>query len=184
MKIYTKTGDKGQTSLYGGKRVSKSGLRIHTYGTVDELNAQIGLLKDLLTDIELIDYLLNIQNDLFVIGGMMATPMDNQKRWESLPKINESNVVSLEREIDRIDSLLAPMTHFILPGGHPIVSHCHIARTICRRAERFSVELSEQESIDTVVVGYLNRLSDYLFVLARKLTKDLQVTEVKWIPNK
>ncbi|MEO9570188.1 MAG: cob(I)yrinic acid a,c-diamide adenosyltransferase [Polaribacter sp.] len=189
MKIYTKTGDSGTTALYGGTRVKKYNLRIESYGTVDELNSYIGLIKDQ----EISDYiknsLLKIQNELFIVGSMLATPKEketlkNGKERLNILKIDESSILYLEKEIDKMDKELAQMTHFILPGGHQTVSFCHIARCICRRAERLSVELQDQETINNNIIKYLNRLSDFLFTLARKLSKDLSVEEIKWIPEK
>ena len=189
MKIYTKTGDTGTTALFGGTRVKKYNLRIESYGTVDELNSYIGLIKD--QDISDINksYLLQIQNKLFTLGAMLATPPEKEtlksgKQRLNIPKIDETSILSLEKKIDKIDEELPQMTHFILPGGHQAVSFCHIARCVCRRAERLSVELNDQEKINTNIIIYLNRLSDYLFMLARKLSKDLLVEEIKWIPEK
>ena len=189
MKIYTKTGDTGTTALFGGTRVKKYNLRIESYGTVDELNSYIGLIKD--QDISNINksYLLQIQNELFTLGAMLATPPEKEtlksgKQRLNIPKIDETSILSLENKIDKIDEELPQMTHFILPGGHQAVSFCHIARCVCRRAERLSVELNDQEKINTNIIIYLNRLSDYLFMLARKLSKDLLVEEIKWIPEK
>ena len=189
MKIYTKTGDSGTTALYGGTRVKKYNLRIESYGTVDELNSYIGLIKDQ----EISDYiknsLLKIQNELFTLGSMLATPpeketLKNGKERLNIPKIDETSILFLENEIDKMDNELPQMTHFILPGGHQTVSFCHIARCICRRAERLSVELQDLEKINNDIIKYLNRLSDFLFTLARKLSKDLAVEEIKWIPEK
>lgn len=189
MKIYTKTGDTGSTALFGGTRVKKYNLRIESYGTVDELNSYIGLIKD--QDISDINKscLLKIQNELFTLGAMLATPAEKEtlksgKQRLNIPKIDETSILSLENKIDKIDEELPQMTHFILPGGHQAVSFCHIARCVCRRAERLSVELNDQEKINTNIIIYLNRLSDYLFMLARKLSKDLLVEEIKWIPEK
>jgi len=189
MKIYTKTGDKGTTALFGGTRVKKYNLRIESYGTVDELNSYIGLIKDQeINEIEKAS-LLKIQNELFTLGAMLATPpekevLKNGKERLNIPKINDGSIEFLEQEIDRMDAVLPQMTHFILPGGHQAVSFCHIARCVCRRAERLSVELNDEETINPDVIKYLNRLSDYLFTLARKLSKDLAVEEIKWIPQK
>ncbi len=185
MKIYTKTGDQGKTSLYGGTRVKKSNLRIDAYGTVDELNSYIGLVKDQLEDKEVNKELLRIQNKLFALGAMLATPLDKEKLKDGsdrlkIEKIEQTEIEYLEDKMDEMNKSLAPMTHFILPGGHTTVSFCHIARCICRRAERIAVELSDIEEINAYILIYLNRLSDYLFVLARKLTKDYKVTEVPW----
>ena len=189
MKIYTKTGDSGTTSLYGGTRVKKYNLRIESYGTVDELNSYIGLIKDQEISDTNKNSLLKIQNELFTLGSMLATPpeketLKNGKERLNIPKINESAVLFLENEIDTMDATLPQMTHFILPGGHQAVSFCHVARCVCRRAERLSVALNDQETINNDIIKYLNRLSDYLFTLARKLSNDLSVEEIKWIPEK
>lgn len=189
MKVYTKTGDKGQTSLFGGTRIPKYNLRIEAYGTIDELNSYIGLIRDQKIDKNTFDTLVKIQNELFTLGSMLATPKDkellkNGKERLNIPKINEEDIAFLEKEMDKMDNELPAMTNFILPGGHPTVSYCHIARTVCRRAERITVNLSETEDINSITISYLNRLSDYLFVLARKLSKDNQAIEVAWIPRK
>ena len=189
MKIYTKTGDTGTTSLFGGTRVSKNNLRIESYGTIDELNAYIGLIKDQEITVPVKKVLLKIQNELFTLGAMLATPTEkevlkNGKERLNIPKINLNAIQFLENEIDLMNTTLSKMTHFILPGGHQTVSFCHIARCVCRRAERLTVCLQEQETINLNILKYLNRLSDYLFVLARKLSKDLHAEEVKWIPEK
>jgi cob(I)alamin adenosyltransferase len=187
MKIYTKTGDKGSTSLFGGERVPKYHIRVEAYGSVDELNSYLGLLRDSI-DIELIrSRLLRIQHELFVVGSLLATPPNKEKLKSGkdrlqIDKINSRHIELLEQEIDGMNEALAPMTHFILPGGHLAVSHCHIARNICRRCERITVQLAEKSPVSEYVLTYLNRLSDYLFVLARKLSKDLQAEEILWIP--
>lgn len=185
MKIYTKTGDDGKTSLYGGTRVKKSNLRIDAYGTVDELNSFIGLVKDQINDEPVVKDLLRIQNKLFAAGAMLATPFDKQKLKDGtdrlkIEKVEANEIKYLESQIDLMDMDLEPMRHFILPGGHSIVSFCHIARCVCRRAERIVVELADNEEINPNIITYLNRLSDYLFVLARKLTKDYKVKEIPW----
>jgi len=189
MKIYTKTGDKGTTALYGGTRVPKNHLRIESYGTVDELNSYIGLIKDQNIAESLKESLLKIQTDLFTLGSMLATPpeketLKNGKERLNIPKITKKSIIFLENKIDIMNKELVQMTHFILPGGHQTVSFCHITRCICRRAERISVALNDQEEINPNILIYLNRLSDYLFVLARKLSKDLSVQEIKWISEK
>ena len=189
MKIYTKTGDSGTTALYGGTRVKKYNLRIESYGTVDELNSYIGLIKDQEINNSIKKSLLKIQNQLFTLGAMLATPPEKEtlksgKERLNIPKVEKDSIKYLENEIDKMDHELPQMTHFILPGGHQAVSFCHIARCVCRRAERLSVELNDQESINNDIIKYLNRLSDYLFTLARKLSKDLSVEEIKWIPEK
>ncbi|MRH98951.1 cob(I)yrinic acid a,c-diamide adenosyltransferase [Kriegella sp. EG-1] len=189
MKIYTKTGDKGQTSLYGGTRVSKHHLRIEALGCVDELNSWIGLLKDQEIDSKYKELLLHIQHKLFTLGAILATDpkkaiLKSGKERLNINKINTSDIIALEDEIDQMNEYLPEMTHFILPGGHFIVSYCHLARTVCRRAERSTSVLNEQQPVEINVLTYLNRLSDYLFVLARKLTLDLNVDEIKWMPAK
>ena len=189
MKIYTKTGDKGTTALFGGTRVPKYHSRIEAYGTVDELNSYIGLIKDQAIDIPTKDVLIEIQHDLFTLGSMLATPIEKEvlksgKERLNIPKITPTSITYLENNIDEMNNKLPQMTHFILPGGHTTVSFCHIARCVCRRAERLSVALHQEENINQVILTYLNRLSDYLFVLARKLSQDLSAQEVKWIPEK
>lgn len=189
MKIYTKTGDEGTTALFGGTRVKKYNLRIDSYGTVDELNAYIGLIKDQNIEDTTKEALLKIQNELFTLGAMLATPPEKEtlksgKERLNIPKVNSNSIEFLENEIDAMDSELPQMTHFILPGGHQAVSFCHVARCVCRRAERLCVALNDEETINPDVLKYLNRLSDYLFVLARMLSKQLQVDEIKWIPTK
>ncbi len=187
MKIYTKKGDKGITSLFGGKKVPKYHIRVEAYGSIDELNSYIGLLRDQSIDESIKTTLLKIQNELFVIGSSLATPPESKilksgKERLQIDKINMDQISFLEEEIDHMNETLPAMTHFILPGGHSIVSHCHIARNICRRAERRVVALSEESQVDDILLSYLNRLSDYLFVLARKLTFKLNVKETLWIP--
>jgi cob(I)alamin adenosyltransferase len=188
MKIYTKTGDQGTTSLFGGTRVSKHHIRIETYGTLDELNSYIGLLKD--QNLQLSDQkiLEEIQDRLFTIGAFMATPPEKEVKKNGEMRLNigeilDSDIELLENAIDEMDQILPAMTHFILPGGHQTVSFCHIARCVCRRSERLSVQLNEFETINPIFITYLNRLSDYLFVLARKLSFDLKAEEKKWIPR-
>lgn len=180
-KIYTKTGDKGETSLFGGQRLPKSHIRIESYGTVDELNAQIGLLRDNLREADTHDLLKEIQNRLFDIGSNLAVTPGKEL---PTPGILDSDIDQLEKAIDHIDPQLPELRNFILPGGHPTVSYCHIARCVCRRAERRVVALDSEEKVDPLIIKYLNRLSDYLFVLARKLIYDLDVEEVKWMPRK
>ena len=185
MKIYTKTGDKGTTSLFGGKRVAKHHVRVEAYGSVDELNAYLGLLRDHISDTKIRKNLLKIQNELFVLGSSLATPPENKKLKNGKDRlqieiINEAHITYLEKEIDSMNDSLTPMTHFILPGGHVTLSHCHITRNICRRAERRVVELAEKSEVEESIIQYLNRLSDYLFVLARILSKQLQVKENLW----
>lgn len=189
MKIYTKTGDKGTTALFGGTRVPKYHIRIESYGTIDELNSYIGLVRDICEDTHSNKILTLIQERLFTLGAILATPPEKEKLKSgkdrlTIPKIDKEDILLLESEMDTMNDSLPPITHFVLPGGHPTVSHCHIARCICRRAERLTTLLNQEEPIDSLVLMYLNRLSDYLFVLARKLTKDLQIEEIKWIPKR
>ena len=189
MKIYTKTGDKGSTGLYGGTRVPKYNLRIEAYGTVDELNAHIGLVKAQIENEKLSSELLKIQNDLFTLGAMLATPKEKEvlksgKERLNIPKITMDDILALEGSIDKMNETLPEMKYFVLPGGSVLVSNCHIARCVCRRAERISVDLSEKEAIDPIILTYQNRLSDYLFVLARKLTYDQNIEETPWVPSK
>lgn len=189
MKIYTKTGDKGTTALFGGTRVPKHHIRIESYGTVDELNSYIGLIKDQEIDSEIKTHLKKIQDNLFTLGAELATDpekaqLKNGKERLNIVKVKEAEIQFLEDQIDLMNKELPQMTHFILPGGHTTVSYCHIARCVCRRAERLATALQEIEPFEAYILQYLNRLSDYLFVLARKLSKDLQAEEVKWIPSK
>lgn len=180
-KIYTKTGDQGSTSLFGGRRVSKSHLRIDSYGTVDELNSYIGFLRDVTEDESIRTFLKEIQDRLFTIGANLAS--DPEKELPS-PDITMTDVERLEEQMDQMDAALPPLRNFILPGGHMTVSVCHIARTVCRRAERLVVSLAQEEKVADIILKYLNRLSDYLFILARKIGKDLGAEEVIWIPRK
>lgn len=189
MKIYTKTGDQGTTALFGGTRVPKHHIRIESYGTVDELNSHIGLLRDQEIDQSTKDNLTAIQDRLFTLGAILATDpekaiLKSGKERLNIPKIEDEDITFLESEIDAMNESLPPMTHFVLPGGHQSVSFCHIARCVCRRAERQTSYLHENEPVDAKVLMYLNRLSDYLFVLARKLTYHFQAEEIKWIPKK
>jgi cob(I)alamin adenosyltransferase len=178
MKIYTKTGDKGTTALYGGKRVSKADLRIDAYGTIDELNSYIGLLNDQPVNNDKKNILLSIQNELFNIGSHLAA--DPEKPNLKLPSLKSSDIEVLENEIDMMNEVLPELRYFILPGGHQSVSFCHIARTVCRRAERKVIELNEISPVNDLIIIYLNRLSDYLFVLARKMGQELNIEEVPW----
>ncbi|MDT0678189.1 cob(I)yrinic acid a,c-diamide adenosyltransferase [Autumnicola musiva] len=189
MKIYTKTGDKGTTALFGGTRVPKHHIRIESYGTVDELNSHIGLLRDQKVEEDVKSSLMRIQDRLFTIGSVLATDpekatLKNGKERLNIPKISTEDIEFLEQEIDKMNEELPEMTHFVLPGGHQSVSFCHIARCVCRRAERLATALYEIAAFDEAVLKYLNRLSDYLFVLARKLSKYFRAEEVKWIPEK
>lgn len=181
MKIYTKTGDKGLTSLIGGTRVPKHDIRIESYGTVDELNAWIGLLRDQQIKKEHKDILKQIQETLFVIGSHLAADPERSKM--ALPDLTIAEVELLETSIDEMNGQLPDLTHFILPGGDTLVSYCHLARCVCRRTERAVTQLAELSKVDELVIVYLNRLSDYLFVLGRKLANELNITENQWIPN-
>lgn len=179
MKIYTKTGDKGKTSLVGGTRVPKYHQRIEAYGTVDELNSYIGLIRSGEVEENEKQILIKIQNTLFNLGAVLA--LENEKKDKiKLPQVNSDDVELLEKEIDKINEELPPLNNFILPGGNTVVSFCHIARCICRRVERLCVKLREENLTEDINLHYLNRLSDYLFVLARKLSKDLKAEEIEW----
>ncbi len=181
MKIYTKTGDQGQTSLIGGTRVPKHHLRIESYGTVDELNSYIGLIRDQQVSEHQQNLLKEIQDRLFTIGSALAS--DPEKSKMKIPDLHQEDIELLEKEIDTMTAELPELRHFILPGGSNAVSFCHLARCVCRRAERICVHLSEDSFVDEKVMVYLNRLSDYLFVLSRKLCFDNQIEENKWIPR-
>jgi cob(I)alamin adenosyltransferase len=181
MKIYTKTGDEGTTALFGGKRVSKANLRIETYGTVDELNSWLGVLRDQEINQKRRDVLVEIQDRLFTIGSILATEPGNTK--VRIPSLQESDITLLEKQMDEMDSQLAPMRFFVLPGGHISISYTHVARTVCRRAERLIIALHDQEPVEPMVIKYMNRLSDYLFVLSRKVTAELNTDETPWKPR-
>ena len=181
MKIYTRKGDKGTTSLIGGKKVQKNHIRIEAYGTVDELIASIGVVRDHISITEFIDQLVKVQDQLMVCAAILAT--DCEDCDVKIPKLSEESTVWLENSIDTMENKLAPLTGFILPGGHPAVSFCHLARTICRRTERIVLRLSATATVPESIIAYLNRLSDYLFVLSRALTVDLKATEIPWLPK-
>jgi cob(I)alamin adenosyltransferase len=178
MKIYTKKGDKGQTSLLGGMRVDKHHDRIEAYGTVDELNSYIGLLRDQPIHEDFKAALIKIQNDLFTIGSILASDPDKSK--VKIPSLSEDDIALLENAIDEWADVLPEMRSFILPGGHPAVSHIHVARCICRRAERATNRLDSPLGSSAIALKYLNRLSDYLFMLSRKVGADLSVQEIAW----
>ncbi|MEO6732193.1 MAG: cob(I)yrinic acid a,c-diamide adenosyltransferase [Ferruginibacter sp.] len=183
LKIYTKTGDLGKTSLIGGTKVPKSHLRIESYGTVDELNSYIGLVIDMSTDDSIKIMLKEIQDRLFTIGSSLACDPDKEPLMK-IPDLIETDVELLEKEIDKMNEALPPMKHFILPGGHPSVSTTHIARCVCRRAERLCVNMQEHDLfVDPLVIKYTNRLSDYLFVLSRYIAHLLGVKEIAWKPR-
>lgn len=181
MKIYTKKGDTGTTVLIGGSRVSKDHLKIESYGTIDELNSYIGLIRDHNISKEQTEELLTIQDRLFTIGSLLA--VDEKGTKMKLPQIFKDDISFLEKAIDRMDEKLQPMKNFVLPGGHKVVSFTHIARCVCRRGERTVVTLSQHHEVDPIIITYLNRLSDYLFTLSRKLTVDFEATESPWIPK-
>lgn len=178
MKIYTKTGDSGTTGLIGGTRLSKAHIRIDAYGTVDELNAYIGLLRDQPVNIERRDLLKEIQDRLFTVGSHLASEPDQTRK--KLPDLHEADITRLEEEMDAMDAQLPTLRAFVLPGGHESVSFGHVARTVCRRAERTVVLLNDHEAVEDIVIRYLNRLSDYLFMLCRMMTQELGAEEVAW----
>jgi cob(I)alamin adenosyltransferase len=178
LKIYTKGGDKGETSLLGGTRVPKYHERIEAYGTLDELNSFIGLLRDHAVDEAYKKILLEIQEKIFIAESRLAA--DQKEFLDKLPSLTIFDVEVLENEIDRMNIGLPELRSFVLPGGHPIVSYCHIARTVCRRAERLTIRLSEKFIVEETIIKYLNRLSDYFFVLGRRFSYDLKVEEVLW----
>ncbi len=182
LRIYTKTGDKGETSLIGGTRLPKHHIRIEAYGNVDELNSWIGLLRDQPIDANSVKILLEVQDRLFTIGSLLASDPEKESKMK-LPEVKESDITLLEKEIDAMEEKLPPMKSFVLPGGNPIVSYCHVARCVCRRAERSVLRVAENEKVEEITYKYLNRLSDYLFVLSRKLASDLGATETPWVPR-
>ncbi len=181
-KIYTRTGDKGETSLIGGKRVAKNHIRIEDYGTVDELNAHVGLIRDQDIDPHFKTVLLQIQENLFIAESLLAKDETNHE--VKLPCLKETDITQLEKEMDTMNEDLPTLNHFILPGGHTTVSYAHIARCVCRRAERIIISLAEQAPVDEIIIRYVNRLSDYLFVLARKIAKDLGKEDTIWTSEK
>ncbi len=181
MKIYTKTGDQGETSLIGGTRVPKYHDRIEAYGTIDELISYIGLIRDQKIDEHTIKVLIEIQDRLMTCASILATDCENCK--VKIPEIFESDIEYLEKEIDEMSKDLPPLKTFILPGGHQTVSYCHIARNVCRRAERLSIKVQNQFKNSEKVIKFVNRLSDFLFVLARKLSMDLYAKETPWHPK-
>lgn len=181
MKIYTKTGDKGTTSLIGGTRVPKYHPRIEAYGTVDELISYIGLIRDQAIDANTFDVLVSVQDKLMACASILAADCENCN--VKIPQITDDNIIALEKEMDKMDQELPPLTSFVLPGGHTTVSYCHIARNVCRRAERNTIHLADSIPVQENVIRYLNRLSDYLFVLARFLSLRLKAKEILWKPN-
>jgi cob(I)alamin adenosyltransferase len=182
MKIYTKTGDQGKTSLLGGSRVAKYHLRIEAYGTLDELNAHIGVLRSFEISKNIVDDLISIQNMLFTAGSQLATEPGKSK--VKIPKLKNEDVTFLESRIDKMDEELQPMRNFVLPGGNLAIAQSHVARCVCRRAERITLHLKDESDVPEPIPVFLNRLSDYLFVLSRFLTKELEAEEIPWIPVK
>ncbi len=182
MKIYTKTGDEGTTGLLGGIRVSKAHYRVEAYGTVDELNAHLGLVGDQSVNAGRKEFIRAIQDRLFSIGAHLASSSDQLKK--PLPDLKAEDINTLEKAIDEMEESLPEMKNFIIPGGDPAVSYCHIARCVCRRAERWVIHLHQKEPVNLVIIQYLNRLSDYLFVLSRKMAHELQIDEIPWRPRK
>jgi cob(I)alamin adenosyltransferase len=178
-KIYTKTGDDGTSGLVGGNRVKKSDLRLEAYGTVDELNSWIGLIRSAISDHEVSDLLMDIQNNLFIIGSKLASDEQGKRITDSLV-IETDKIENLEKAIDKYEVHLPVIHNFILPGGSVLSGYCHIARTVCRRAERCIIRMDEDPTMDQRIVQYVNRLSDYLFVLARKIANDTGVEEIFW----
>lgn len=182
MKVYTKKGDEGKTGLIGGTRVAKFDLRIDAYGTVDELNSYMGLLRDTSEEDRFKEEIIFIQDRLFTLGSWLAS--DPEKSKMTLPELRDSDIKRLEDSIDWMDEQLEPMRFFVLPGGHQHVSFCHISRCVCRRAERLVVELNEKAPQDPKILAFLNRLSDYLFVYSRYLSFKLNAEEIPWKPDK
>jgi cob(I)alamin adenosyltransferase len=181
MKIYTKTGDAGETALFGGARVPKSHIRVEAYGTLDELNAFIGLLSDVATPPQYKTVLKGVQDRLFSMGASLAS---DPEKFPIQADVQADDLQILENEIDTMEATLPPLKNFILPGGHTTVSYCHIARTVCRRAERIVVALNDTGgNVAPEILTYLNRLSDYLFVLSRRLSQDLNAPEIIWRPR-
>ncbi|MCO6482758.1 MAG: cob(I)yrinic acid a,c-diamide adenosyltransferase [Flavobacteriales bacterium] len=182
MKIYTRTGDKGQTALLNGKRVPKDSLRIEAYGTIDELNSHVGMLRDLLGDGNR-ELLLDIQMKLFDLGSTLSAADEETIERFKVPQVGDSDVEGLEKAMDAMDSDLPVQRHFILPGGHPAVSQAHICRTVCRRAERLLIRLAAEEAVPEIAIRYLNRLSDLFFMLARWTGWRMNVPETQWAPR-
>lgn len=183
MKIYTKAGDQGKTSLIGGTRVPKSHIRIESYGTVDELNSFIGLLSDLVEDTKIKTDLKEIQDRLFTVGSSLACDPEKESALK-IPDLKEEDITGLELAMDKMNEVLSPMKSFIIPGGHQAISTAHIARCVCRRAERICVNMQEEDLfVETLVIKYLNRLSDYLFTLARYIGHLNGVEDIPWKPR-
>jgi len=179
-KIYTKTGDKGQTALFGGKRLPKHHLRIESYGTIDELNSWLGLINDQISDVHINSVILKVQHDLFVVGSILAS---GEEPGPYIPEFDTASIELLENEIDLMDQECPPLKNFILPGGHPHISNIHISRCVCRRAERRLTALQENEKVPMELIVFINRLSDYLFMLARFIAHKMDIPEIPWKPN-
>lgn len=182
-KVYTKTGDDGTTSLNSGLRVKKHHIRVAAYGSIDELNAWVGLIRDTTADIIDREFLMLLQNHLMVLGTQLSTVREEDLPTDFIDPINDPHILEIENEIDRISMDLPPLKNFVLPGGHPLVSYSHLARCVCRRAERHITELNANERVSPYVIAFVNRLSDYFFVLSRKFSIDLDLNENKWIPK-
>lgn len=182
-KVYTKTGDDGTTSLNSGLRVKKHHIRVAAYGSIDELNAWVGLIRDTTADILDREFLMLLQNHLMVLGTQLSTVREEDLPTDFIDPINDPHILEIENEIDRISMDLPPLKNFVLPGGHPLVSYSHLARCVCRRAERHITELNANERVSPYVIAFVNRLSDYFFVLSRKFSIDLDLNENKWIPK-
>ena len=182
-KVYTKTGDDGTTSLNSGLRVKKHHIRVAAYGSIDELNAWVGLIRDTTADIIEREFLMLLQNHLMVLGTQLSTVREEDLPTDFIDPINDPHILEIENEIDRISMDLPPLKNFVLPGGHPLVSYSHLARCVCRRAERHITELNANERVSPYVIAFVNRLSDYFFVLSRKFSIDLDLNENKWIPK-
>ena len=178
MKIYTKTGDKGETSLVTGTRVKKYHPRIEAYGTIDELNSHLGLLRSYNIGNDITEKIIWIQNKLFSIASNLS--LDSKDVRFAIPEVKKDHITFLEKQMDKMNEQLPPLQNFVLPGGHVSVGVCHISRTVCRRAERLIILLAEEHEVDEKIIRFVNRLSDYLFVLARKLTKDFEVEDIPW----
>ena len=182
-KVYTKTGDDGTTSLNSGLRVKKHHIRVAAYGSIDELNAWVGLIRDTTADIIDREFLMLLQNHLMVLGTQLSTVREEDLPTDFIDPINDPHILEIENEIDRISMDLPPLKNFVLPGGHTLVSYSHLARCVCRRAERHITELNANERVSPYVIAFVNRLSDYFFVLSRKFSIDLDLNENKWIPK-
>lgn len=182
-KVYTKTGDDGTTGLNSGLRVKKHHIRVTAYGSIDELNSWVGLIRDSVHNVLDSEFLQALQNHLMVLGTQLSTVREEDLPTDFIDPIEETHILEIENEIDRISLHLPPLKNFILPGGHPLISYTHLARCVCRRAERHITELNANERVSPFVIAFVNRLSDYFFVLSRKLSLELEVAETKWVPK-